>query len=162
MLQCTNANVRTICMKIIITTGHDCGSAEWINGTSTNWRFSWFTRGRPTVTAGVITIFARVVCTSVLPSVPLFKFSPNKQLSSENSDRYWRDCGPGRVDHWWKHMFCSYCFQVVLYRGVFLIQAWPQWNDPCKWEWIHSAPIRPSGSIVTTITMERWVEGLNV
>ena len=24
-----------------------------------------------------------------------------KQLSSENSDRYWRYCGSGRVDHWW-------------------------------------------------------------
>ena len=53
-------------------------------------------RGRPTVTAGRITIFPYVVCTS-----PYFKISLYKKLSSENSDRYWLDCGSGRVDYWW-------------------------------------------------------------
>ena len=43
----------------------------------------------------VITIFA---C-GVRPSVPTFKISQNKKLSSENSDCYWWDCGSGRVDH---------------------------------------------------------------
>ena len=41
----------------------------------------------------VITIFARVVCPSVLP---LFSKSHNtKQSSSENGDQYWQDCGFG-------------------------------------------------------------------
>ena len=55
----------------------------------------------------VITIFARGVCTSVRLSVqPHFsKSSKTKQLSSENSDRYWMDCGCGRGDHWW-HLSC--------------------------------------------------------
>ena len=47
----------------------------------------------------VITISARVFCPSVRP---LFSKSRKiKQHSSENSDRYWRDCGSGRVDHGW-------------------------------------------------------------
>ena len=29
------------------------------------------------------------------------KYRKTKQLSSENSDRFWRDRGSGRVDHWW-------------------------------------------------------------
>ena len=43
--------------------------------------------------AVVITIFVRVVRTS--------KSRKTKQSSSENSDRHLRDCGSGRVDHWW-------------------------------------------------------------
>ena len=49
----------------------------------------------------VITIFARVVCPSVRPSVPTFQNFAKQKLSGENSDRYWRDCGSDRVDHWW-------------------------------------------------------------
>ena len=61
-------------------------------------------RGRPTVTAGSDHYF-HTCCPSVSKS-PLFKISKNKKLSSENySDRYWRDCGSVRVDHWW-HTSC--------------------------------------------------------
>ena len=51
----------------------------------------------------VITIFARVVCTSVLPYVRPHFSKPRitKQLSSEKRCRCWRDCGSGPVDHWW-------------------------------------------------------------
>ena len=43
--------------------------------------------------------------TSLRPSPP-FK---NKTRFSENSERYWQDCGygSGRGDHWW-HMSCYY------------------------------------------------------
>ena len=46
----------------------------------------------------VITISARVVCTSVRSFVRPH-FSQIKQISIENNVRYWRDCGSGRVDH---------------------------------------------------------------
>ena len=42
----------------------------------------------------VITIFASVNCLSI----PTFQ-NLAKQSSSKNSDRYWRECGSGRVDH---------------------------------------------------------------
>ena len=45
------------------------------------------------------------VSTSVRLS-PLFKI---KQISSENNVHYWRDCGSGRVDHWW-HLSFLFCF----------------------------------------------------
>ena len=51
----------------------------------------------------VIFVFAHVISSHVRPS-PLFK---TKLISYENNDRYWRDCGSGRVDHW--------CHQSVLY-----------------------------------------------
>ena len=48
----------------------------------------------------VIIVFAHVVhsyvCPSIRPPVPTFQ---TKQISSESNDRYWRDCGSGRVDH---------------------------------------------------------------
>ena len=34
------------------------------------------------------------------PSVSIFSKS-SKIQQSENNDHYWRDCGSGRVDHWW-------------------------------------------------------------
>ena len=45
----------------------------------------------------VITIFSRVVCTSD----PTFQnlANQNKVQASMNSDRYWSECGSGRVDH---------------------------------------------------------------
>ena len=58
--------------------------------TAFNYNFFWSTR------PVVITIFTCVVCTFVLS-----KSHKTKQISRENSDRYWRDCGSGRVDHWW-------------------------------------------------------------
>ena len=62
----------------------------------------------------VITIFVRVVCTSVRPS-PLFKFSQKK--TSENNVHYWGDCGPGRVDHWWP------CLVLVALTQVFRLTS---------------------------------------
>ena len=58
----------------------------------------------------VITIFTHVVH----PSVQLhFSKSRNtKQVSSENSARYWRDCESGRGDHWW-HMSCFFFFHSL-------------------------------------------------
>ena len=55
-------------------------------------------RGRPTVTAGSDNYFC-TCCLSVRPSVPTFQ-NLAKQ-NKENNDHYWRDCGSGRVDHWW-------------------------------------------------------------
>ena len=50
----------------------------------------------PHLWSAVITIF--VVCTPV----PTFQnLAKTKQSSSEYSDRYWRNCWCGRVDHWW-------------------------------------------------------------
>ena len=45
---------------------------------------------------------------SVRPS-PLFKSSKTK--TTENDGRYWRDCGSGRVDHWW-HLSCDHYFHT--------------------------------------------------
>ena len=59
----------------------------------------------------MITIFARVVCPSVLTSKSL----KTKQLSRENSDRYWQDCGAGRVDHWWD----TCLFYLFALKGTF-------------------------------------------
>ena len=63
--------------------------------------YDWSTRPTHNITV-VITVF-----THVRPSVrPHFlKSRRTKQFSSENSYRYWQDCGPGRRDHWW-HLSC--------------------------------------------------------
>ena len=53
-------------------------------------------KGRPTVTSGSDHHF-HTCCLSVRHHFS--KFHKTKQLSSENSDCYWRDCGSGRVDH---------------------------------------------------------------
>ena len=37
------------------------------------------------------------------------KLSKTKQLSCENNVWHWRDCGSGRVDHWWQ-LSCSLIF----------------------------------------------------
>ena len=62
--------------------------------------------GRPTITAGSDRCF-HTCCPSVRTNVrPHFsKSSKTKQISGENSDRSWGDCGSGRVDHWW-HLSC--------------------------------------------------------
>ena len=53
--------------------------------------------GRSTVTAGSDHYF-RTWCLYVRLSVPTFQnLAKTKQLSSENDDRYWRDCESGRV-----------------------------------------------------------------
>ena len=66
----------------------------------------------------VITIFARVVCLSVRPSfrpsVTTFQnLSKQKKSSSKHSDPYWRDCGSGRVDHWWHACLVMYTSVLV-------------------------------------------------
>ena len=67
-------------------------------------------RSRPVV----ITFFAGVV----RPSVPTIQ-NLAKRSSSENSDHYWRECGSGRVDHWWQ------AFHVLAYvNGRNLKRAW--------------------------------------
>ena len=42
-------------------------------------------------------------------SIHFSKLCKTNQFSSENSDRYWRDCGSGREDHWW-HLSSFLCF----------------------------------------------------
>ena len=54
-------------------------------------------RGRPTL---VITIFTYVLRPYILTDVPTFEPPQNKTIFNENSDRYWRGYGSGRVDHW--------------------------------------------------------------
>ena len=55
----------------------------------------------------VIIVFTHVVRlfvrTSVRISVLTFQIYQNK--TTEHNGRYWRDCGSGRVDHWW-HLSC--------------------------------------------------------
>ena len=58
--------------------------------------------GQPTVTADRDHCFR-----PCRPSV-LTCQNPAKQ-NSENNVRYWRDCGSGRVDHWW-HLSCFFFY----------------------------------------------------
>ena len=46
---------------------------------------------------------------TVRTSVPTVQYI-TKQLSGENSDRYWRNSGSGRVDHWWHTCIVTECF----------------------------------------------------
>ena len=62
----------------------------------------------------VINIFTRVVRLSVRTSIPTSKSRKTKQLSSENNDRYRRDCGSGRVDHGIWHTFLVYLLAVLM------------------------------------------------
>ena len=66
----------------------------------------WFT-----ITAVVITIFARGVCTSVLTSVRLSVQNCSKQNRSSLPAG---TVGAGRVDHWWHLSFC--CSQTCHFR----------------------------------------------
>ena len=67
-------------------------------------------RGRPKVTADSDHCFC--TCRPFIRPSPLFK---TKQMSSENNVHYWRDCGSGRVDHWW-HLSCNRYFFANLVR----------------------------------------------
>ena len=74
---------------------------------STSFFLSFDPLGRPTVMADSDHYF-RTWCLYFRPSVRLYPISKSrkiKQFSSENSNRYWRDCGSGRVDHWWHLSF---------------------------------------------------------
>ena len=65
--------------------------------------------GRPTVTAGSYHYFLTCFL-YVHPSKNFSKSHKTKQLSSEISDRYWRDWGSSRVDHWWHTCLVSIYF----------------------------------------------------
>ena len=54
--------------------------------------------GRPTVTAGSDHYF-RTCCLYVRPSVRPHFQNLAKQNEVQDSDRYWRDCGSGLMDH---------------------------------------------------------------
>ena len=63
---------------------------------------------RPTIPAGSDHCFHKCLPSVHLSVRPhLSKSCKTKQSSSENSDPYCRECGYGRVDHWW-HLFCTY------------------------------------------------------
>ena len=49
---------------------------------------------------------------SVCPSVRPHFSKTRKTSPSENSDRYWRDCGSGQVDHWWH----AYLFSLFILK----------------------------------------------
>ena len=75
-------------------------------------------RSRP----AVITNFTRGVCLSHFS-----KSRKTKQISRENSDRYWRDCGSGRGDHLWHQSCvnfflenCQKCFHTPLLNKLWL------------------------------------------
>ena len=59
----------------------------------------------------VITISARVVCPYVRSCPHFSKSRKTKQLSSDNSGRYWRDCVSGQVDHWRHTCLVFGCFK---------------------------------------------------
>ena len=88
-----------------------------------NFRFHKFSQlliheSRPVVT----TIFTCCVCTSF----------PTFQISSEHSDRYWRNCESGRVDHWWHIcLVLTYVFVFVLFGS--LTDAGGAGNRSCCW-----------------------------
>ena len=66
-------------------------------------------QSRPVVLDDIV--FAHVVRPYFRPS-PLYQ---TKQISSENNVRHWRDCGSGRVDHWW-HLSCYNSLLPILVR----------------------------------------------
>ena len=98
------------------------------------WIFSQFLHFdplvRPTVTAGSDHSF-RKCCPSVRPHCS--KSGQIKQISSENNVRYWRDCGSGRVDHWWHLSGFSHfrrepkCLENKF--GVRFIEFWQRKTD---------------------------------
>ena len=62
--------------------------------------------GQLTVTAGSDHCF-HTCCPYVCPHFS--RSSKTKQISSDNNVHYRRDCGPGRVDHWW-HLSCHWYY----------------------------------------------------
>ena len=77
----------------------------------------------PQARSVVIIVFTHLVRPSVRPYIcPHFsKSSKTKQISSENNVYYWRDCGSGRVDHWWhlsSSSFRAWRLVLVLLRKL--------------------------------------------
>ena len=86
-------------------------------------------RGWPTVT----TAGSDHYCLSVHPSERLYvhpnfsKYRKAKQLSNATSDRYWRDCGSGQVDHWWHTcLVMSFYWSSMTNRCSTAVQHWQQ------------------------------------
>ena len=78
--------------------------------------------GQPVVTAGSDHCFCTMssVRVCVRPS-PLFK---TNQISSDNNvNSYWRDCGSGRVDHWWQ-LSCFIYFSALRRYFWFVQFCW--------------------------------------
>ena len=78
-------------------------------------------------------------------SVPKLIHSANPQsrpvviiIAKQNNGRYWRDCGPGLVDHWW-HPSCIYYWVQFPLTGY--ITLWNnRYNDTAiivfdSWGW---------------------------
>ena len=86
----------------------------------------------------VITIFTH----ADRPSAQISKSLKTKQFSSKNSDRYWWDCGSGRVDHY-DTCLVSSCVRKIRFYFVFLVwfeilHCHPnllQFNIQVAWRW---------------------------
>ena len=85
----------------------------------------------------VITIFTRDVRTSVCPHFS--KYRKTNQISSENSDPYWWDCGSGKGGHWW-HLSCLKCSCFLLKLHITLILLDPQTFGEMAWRWLAQIP----------------------
>ena len=69
-------------------------------------------RGRPTVTAGIDHYF-HTWCQYVCPVHTSQNLAKQNKFQNVNSDRYWRDCESGLVDHWWHT--CLEIFYFLFY-----------------------------------------------
>ena len=89
-------------------------------------------QGRPPITASSDHCF-HTYCPSVRPSVPTFQnLAKQNKISSGNNVHFWRDCGSGRVDHWWHDI----CLVYYYFLNLFLqgnLKDWriaPLWTKP--------------------------------
>ena len=62
------------------------------------------------------------------------KSSKTKQISSENNVHYWRNCGSGRVDHWW-HLSCFPYFKCKIVKLFLKLTH----KFLSRWEWIRKS-----------------------
>ena len=77
--------------------------------------------------SAVITVFTNVVSLYIsICEFLIFEISPNTTFSSENSDRYWQECGSGQEDHWW---YMSFLFS----SASFFFSWFPRFCDQ-KWK----------------------------
>ena len=74
------------------------------------------------------------------------KSSKAKQISSEDNAHYWRDCGYGRLDHWW-HLYWLVSYQ----------EGWKiEFSGSAKW----AGPKISENKI--HFTFQRWCPALKV